>query len=330
VIGSATRVTKRYSKRVYKFYDRKPVAVDLREDVLVGLSLSQKRVSSKYLYDEGGSTLFEAITELPEYYVTRTELALLETRRDEIATRVGPGVCLIEYGSGTSRKIRLLLERLKPESYVPVDISRQPLETAARLLSRDYPWLNVYPVCADYTSEFSLPSEIGPAPRVVFFPGSSIGNFEPEAAVGFLGRIAALVGPGGRLLIGVDRKKDRAILEAAYDDAAGVTAEFNRNMLKHLNATFDADFDPTKFSHVALYNETLGCIQMFLQSTVEQSIRIAGTSIEFRAGERIHTESSYKYDPGEFAVLAERAGLRRETWWTDERKRFAVFLFAAA
>ena len=328
MIGSAN-TGRVISEHEYKFYDRKPAAVDMRADVLDGLTSRPKRLSPKYFYDDAGSALFEAITELPEYYLTRTEIGLLESQRDEIATHVGEGVCLIEYGSGSSRKIRLLLERLKPDSYVPVDISRRHLESAARLLYEDYPWLNVYPVSADYTSEFSLPSAIGSAPRFVFFPGSSIGNFEPPAAVEFIGRIGRLVGPGGWLLIGVDRKKDRAVLEAAYDDAAGVTAEFNRNMLRHLNVALDANFDTSRFSHVALYNETLGCIQMFLESTADQSVRIGRTLIEFRAGERIHTENSYKYAPDEFTAMVEQAGFRRAAWWTDERDRFAIFLLAA-
>ncbi len=316
-------------KHGYKFYDRKPAVIDMRADVLDGLASRPKRLSPKYFYDEAGSALFEAITELPEYYLTRTEIGLLETHRDEIASRVGEGVCLIEYGSGSSRKIRLLLERLRPQSYVPVDISKEHLESAARLLYKENPWLNVYPTSADYTTDFRLPSATGSAPRVAFFPGSSIGNFDPGDAVDFMRRVGRLVGPGGRLLIGVDRKKDRVILEAAYDDAAGVTAEFNRNVLRHLNATLDADFDTSKFSHVALYNETLGCIQMFLESTTDQSVRIAGTSIEFRTGERIHTENSYKYEPGEFTAMAEQAGFRRDAWWTDGRDRFAIFLFVA-
>ena len=238
-------------------------------------------------------------------------------------------MCLIEFGGGSSRKIRLLLDRLKPESYVPVDISKRHLETSSRRIHDDYSWLNVYPVYADYTSDFSLPSSVGSARRVAFFPGSSIGNFDPEAALDFMHRIARLVGPGGALLIGVDLKKERAILEAAYDDAAGVTAEFNRNVLKHLNAALGADFDATNFSHVALYNETLGCIQMFLESTVAQTVLIGGTSIEFHAGERIHTENSFKHNPAEFGAMAGKAGFRREACWTDEEDRFAVFLFVA-
>jgi len=318
------------SEREYKFYDLKPTTVDMRADVLEGLISRPKRLPPKYFYDVAGSALFEAITELPEYYLTRTEIGLLEAHRDEIATHVGAGVCLIEYGSGSSRKIRLLLERLKPESYVPVDISKQHLESASRLLYDEFSWLNVYPTSADYTSEFSLPPAIGSAPRVVFFPGSSVGNFEPRTAVDFIRRIGRLVGPGGWLLIGVDRKKDPAILEAAYDDAAGVTAEFNLNILRHLNAALDADFDTSRFTHVAHYNERLGCIQMFLESTVDQSVLIGQTRIELGAGERIHTENSYKYDPGEFTSMVEQAGFRREAWWTDKRDRFAVFLFTAA
>lgn len=317
------------SEHRYKFFDRKPATGDMRAEVLDGLAAQPKRLPPKYFYDVAGSALFEAITELPEYYPTRTEIGLLESHRDEIAARVGAGVCLIEYGSGSSRKIRLLLERLKPQSYVPVDISQQYLESAARLLHDEFPWLNVYPTSADYTSEFSLPSAIGAAPRVVFFPGSSIGNFEPADAVDFIGRVGRIVGPGGWLLIGVDLKKDPAILEAAYDDAAGVTAEFNLNMLRHLNVALDADFDTSSFSHVALFNKNLGCIQMFLESTIDQSVRIGRTSIEFQAGERVHTENSYKYDPGEFTTMVEQTGFRREAWWTDERDRFAIFLFAA-
>ncbi len=317
------------AKPRYRFYDRKPPVVDVRAEVLEGLVARPKRLAPKYFYDEAGARLFERITALPEYYLTRTEIALLETRRDEIADRVGDGACLIEYGSGASRKIRLLLERLKPDSYVPVDISNRQLESTARALCADFPWLKVYPTCADFTDEFSLPPVIGSAPRVVFFPGSSIGNFEPEDALDFLARIADLVEPGGRLLIGVDRKKDRGILEAAYNDSAGVTAEFNLNILLHLNRTLDGNFDPAKFEHVALYNDSLGCIQMFLESTTEQVVRVAGTRVGFRSGERIHTENSYKYDPDEFAALALRAGFRCEVAWTDPDELFSIFLLVA-
>ncbi len=313
----------------YRFFDRKPAAVDIRADVLDGLAARPKRLAPKYFYDETGSRLFEKITALPEYYLTRTEIGLLEAHRDEIASRVGAGVCLIEYGSGASRKIRLLLERLRPESYVPVDISNRQLESAARALCGEFPWLKVYPTCADFTGEFSLPAVTGSAPRLAFFPGSSIGNFEPVEALEFLAGIAKLVGTGGRLLIGVDRKKARGILEAAYNDDAGVTAEFNRNVLVHLNRTLDANFDPLKFDHVALYNDELGCIQMFLESTTEQVVRVAGTTVGFRSGERIHTENSYKYDPDEFTALAARAGFRCETSWTDQRDLFSIFLLVA-
>ena len=314
------------SDHAFKFYDLKPPAVDMRAEVLEGLTSRPKYLAPKFLYDQAGSALFEAITELPEYYLTRTEIGILEAHRDEMAARIGAGSCLIEFGSGNSRKIRLLLERLRPHSYVPVDISRKHLEASARLIFDEFSWLNVYPVSADYTSELSLPSETGSDPRVAFFPGSSIGNFEPPAAVDFLSRTARLVGPGGKLLLGVDRKKDRAILEAAYDDAAGVTADFNLNMLRHLNVALEADFDVSRFTHVALYNETLGCIQMFLESRVDQSVLIDRTSIDLRAGERIHTENSFKYDPQEFSALAQQAGFRCDTWWTDDQDLFAVFL----
>jgi len=312
----------------YRFYDRKPAAVDMREAVLEGLVSRPKRLSPKYFYDEAGSKLFEAITELPEYYPTRTEIALLETHRAEIARRVGAGVCLIEYGSGSSRKIQLLLEELRPFCYVPVDISADHLEESARKIHDEYPWLRVFPMSADFSDELRLPSAVGTARRVAFFPGSSIGNFEPKLALEFMRRVARVIEPGGQFLIGVDRKKDRTILERAYNDATGVTADFNLNVLRHINTAIGADFDTDRFSHVAIYNDELGCVQMFLESTVAQTVQVAGTPFDLAAGERIHTENSFKYDPEEFTRMAENAGFRRETWWTDEQDRFAVYLFA--
>jgi len=293
------------------------------------LSARPKRLSPKYFYDERGSRLFEQITRLPEYYLTRTEIALIEEHRDEIAALVGEHACLIEYGSGSSRKIRLLLEELRPDSYVPVDISKDHLEAAARRLFDDYPWLNVYPTSADYSEAFPLPDVVGESDRLAFFPGSSIGNFEPDDAVGFLRNVSTVIGSGAKLLIGVDRKKDRATLERAYNDSAGVTARFNLNALRHLNERLDAGFDLAKFEHVAVYDERAGCVRMFLESTADQVVTVAGKRFGFRAGERIHTENSFKYAPEEFFTLARRAGFQVQRYWTDARDYFGLYLLRA-
>ena len=310
----------------YRFYDRKPAPVDVREEVLEGLRALPKRLSPKYFYDQTGSQLFEAITELPEYYLTRTEIDLIEAHREEIARRIGDGACLIEYGSGNSRKIRLLLEQLRPACYVPVDISAAHLEASALQLHSEYPWLNVYPVCADFSQGFELPDEIDATRRLAFFPGSSIGNFDPQDAVRFMRGVAGVLGPGCRFLIGVDRKKDRSILERAYNDPAGLTAEFNLNALRHLNDVLEADFDVDRFSHLAVYDEDPGCVRMFLESAIDQVVHVDGVAVEFDAGERVHTEDSFKYDPEEFTAMAEEAGFLREAWWTDPRDLFAIYL----
>ena len=313
----------------YHFFDHKPAAVDVREEVLSSLSEEPKRLSPKYFYDEIGSKLFDQITELPEYYPTRTEIALLKQHREEIGTIVGPDSCLIEYGGGSSLKVRLLLETLRPSSYVPVDISRDHLEQSARKLFHDYDWLSVYPTSADYSEPFELPSVAAQAPRIAFFPGSSIGNFEPTEAENFLRTVAQVIGPKSYLLIGVDRKKDRATLEAAYNDSQGVTAAFNLNILTHLNERLDATFDVCRFEHEAIYDEEAGCIRMYLRSTGEQVVTVAGTPFRFEAGERIHTENSYKYAPQEFIALAHRGGFEVERAWTDENERFSLFLLVA-
>lgn len=313
----------------FQFFDLKPKTSDMREAVLTGLSSTPKRLPPKYFYDERGSELFELITELPEYYLTRTELALFDVHLDHLAEAVGAGVCLVEYGSGTTQKIRKLLERLRPAAYVPVDISGEHLETQSRALHADFPWLDVFPTCADFTAAFELPAPVAGLPRVGFFPGSSIGNFDPAGAVGFLRNVHATLGSGGRLVVGVDRKKDQAVLEAAYNDSQGVTAAFNLNVLRHINQRLDADFDPATFAHDARYDESEGCIKMFLESLSDQTVNVAGATIHFRAGETIHTESSHKYHPAEFESLAARGGFAAENWWTDEGERFALFLLRA-
>lgn len=315
---------------VYKFFDLAPVLRTMREEVLEGLDSAQKTLSPKYFYDERGSQLFDEITRLPEYYPTRTETALFERHSQEIAQHFSGEVTLIEYGSGSSRKIRALLEGMKPAAYVPLDISGEHLETSAKILQADYDWLDIYAVCADYSQPIELPAEIPRNQPMAFFPGSSIGNFAPAAAADFLRRVRSLVGNDGKLLIGVDRKKDKQVLEAAYNDAAGVTAAFNLNVLTHLNRELDGDFDPTGFVHRAVYSEEIGSIQMFLESTRAQQVTLAGTSIHFAAGEQIHTENSYKYHPQEFVRLAESSGWNEELHLSDPDSYFSVFLLAAS
>jgi dimethylhistidine N-methyltransferase len=313
----------------FEFFDFEPDVADMREEVLAGLCTQPKHLPPKYFYDDEGSKLFETITQLPEYYLTRTELSLFDEHLDELASALGHGACLVEYGSGSSLKIRKLLRRARPAAYVPVDISAGHLLAQSRALHRDHPWLDVFPACADFTSAFPLPEPVRELPRVGFFPGSSIGNFDAAGAVTFLRSVRTTLGFGARLLVGVDRKKCRSVLEAAYNDAAGVTARFNLNMLANVNRRLGADFDLDAFAHEARYDEPAGCIRMFLRSRVDQQVSVGGEAIAFAAGERIHTENSYKYDPHEFAGLAARGGFEVERMWTDDDAWFALFLLQA-
>lgn len=310
----------------FRYFDLQPQTADMRQEIVDGLLATPRRLPPKYFYDETGSRLFEQITRQPEYYLTRTELALFDDHLEDIARALGAGICLVEYGSGTSQKIRKLLEWLHPAAYVPVDISGEHLLAQARALHRDYPWLDVFPTCTDFTTPFALPAPVAGLPHVGFFPGSSIGNFEPSAAAGFLGNVHDTLGSGGRLLVGVDRKKDTAVLEAAYNDREGVTAAFNLNVLRHINARLGADFDLAGFTHEARYNPELGCIQMFLRSGRKQTAHIGTDEFTFAEGDVIHTENSFKYDPQEFRELASRGGFDVESWWTDPDEYFALFL----
>jgi dimethylhistidine N-methyltransferase len=312
-----------------ELYDLHPAETSLREEVLAGLSARPKSLPCKLFYDERGSILFDEICRLPEYYPTRTETRILEVSAGEIAELIGPGAEILELGSGSSRKIRILLEALEtPAAYVPIDISREHLRRSATALAAEFPELRVAAVCADYTAEFEMPN-LGEERRVAFFPGSTIGNFEPEEAEAFLRRIAKLIGHGGGLVIGVDLKKDRTVLERAYDDAAGVTAEFNLNILRHINGALGADFDLSRFRHVALWNEIEGRIEMHLESRAAQTVSVAGQRFRLTRGERIHTENSYKYEIGEFHRLAGRAGLTARRTWTDEDRLFSVHFLEA-
>ena len=300
-----------------------------RADVLSGLSLPQKRLSAKYFYDAAGSRLFDEITELEEYYPTRTELGIMTAHATEMAARCGPRCLLIELGAGSLTKVRLLLDRLnQPAGYAPVDVSGEHLRAAATALAADYPALDVAPVVADFTSPFDLPP-VSAARRVVYFPGSTIGNFDPHEADALLRRVARMVGSGGGLLLGVDLRKAPAVLERAYNDAAGVTAAFNHNLLVRINRELGADFDPATFRHRAFYNHELSRIEMHLVSTTAQRVRVGSAAFDFRAGESIHTENSYKYAVPEFAARAAACGLRLDETWTDDQNYFAVLYLTA-
>lgn len=306
--------------------DLHPEVGDLREEVLEGLRGDPKRLPCKLFYDERGSELYERITRLDEYYQTRTEAAIMRTNIEEIVSRIESGCLLIEYGSGNSEKTRILLDHLEDiAAYVPIDISRDHLMQAAVELEEEYPDLEIRPVCADYTSQIELPEvEKAVSKRVVFFPGSTIGNFEPHEAVAFLRRIAEPCEVGDGLLLGADLKKDRATLEAAYNDSAGVTAEFNLNMLRHINRKLGTDFDLEAFEHRAIYNEDEGRIEMWLVSLEDQTVQLNGDAIALDRGDMVWTESSYKYTPGELADLARQGGFALERTWTDPRDLFSV------
>ncbi len=295
------------------------------QDVIDGLSQDQKSIPCKYLYDQTGSQLFDAICKTPEYYPTRTEISLLEKHASEIADLMGPGAHLIEFGSGSSIKVRLLLDAAPDlASYVPVDISKDHLLEAASSIAKDYADLQVLPVAADFTQSFPLPQEIAEGRKIGFFPGSTIGNFVVEEAEAFLANAAELVGPGGGLLIGADLKKDTDTLHAAYNDEAGVTASFSLNLLRRINREIGGTFDLQRFRHVAEYNADAGRVEIFLESRAEQSVRVNGNTFQFDKGERIHTENSHKYDIAEFQALGRQAGFTPCKTWVDSETLFSV------
>jgi dimethylhistidine N-methyltransferase len=298
----------------------------LRRQVLHGLHRPQKELPCKLFYDERGSQLFEAICELEEYYLTRTEIAIMQAHISEVAALLGRGCVLIEYGSGSSQKTRILLDALQDlVAYIPVDISETYLQHSAANLAAAYPGLAVLPVWADYTYPFTLPPLNRPeARKVAYFPGSTIGNFYPDEAIAFMQRIAQTTGHNGALLIGVDLKKDPDALHRAYNDHAGVTAAFNLNILARLNREFGADFQLDQFAHYAFYNDLEGRIEMHLISQQAQTVHIGEQTIPFKAGETILTEVSYKYTLGEFQHLAAQAGFSVGRAWTDAGCQFSV------
>ncbi|HET9717209.1 MAG TPA: L-histidine N(alpha)-methyltransferase [Pseudolabrys sp.] len=300
-----------------------------RSDVLAGLRAVPKHIPAKYFYDAEGSALFEKITELPEYYPTRSEMRILRRRSAEIAKLIPVGAALVEFGSGSSKKARILLRAApKLAAYVPVDICGEMIEREAAELRRDFPNLKVLPVTADICKPFALPEEARVAPvRVGFFPGSTIGNFEPHEASAFLKNAENILGSHATLIIGVDLIKPVEILNAAYNDAEGITAKFNLNLLTRINRELGGTFQLENFEHHAFYNRERHRIEMHLASLKRQKVRVAGQTIDFRAGETIHTENSYKYSIQSMAALARGAGWLPAGAWTDSRKYFALLAF---
>jgi L-histidine Nalpha-methyltransferase len=296
------------------------------KDVVQGLKRPQKEIACKYFYDEIGSALFDEICELDEYYLTRTELAILAAHSAEMAEAIGEDCELIEFGSGSGLKTRLLLEQLhSPRAYLPVDIAREPLGRSALELAERFPGLRVLPVHGDFTEPLLLPETGDPrARRVVYFPGSTIGNFSPRAATNLLCTIAWLVGDGGGLLVGFDLDKDESIVWPAYNDRRGVSAAFNLNLLERINRELGADFDVTAFSHRADYVRSKERMEMYLVSREPQVVRIAGMDFSFDQGEPIHTEYSYKYSLEHFGRLTSRAGFSSVEQWSDPSGYFAV------
>lgn len=303
---------------------------ELLAEVTHGLTSNPKTLPAKLFYDAEGARLFERICTLDEYYLTRSELSILRGRAGEIAELAGPRCALVEYGSGAGTKIRLLLDALhEPAAYVPIDISHLQLASVAEDLAWDYPHVAISPLCADYTRPLTLPNLPAHARRLAFFPGSTIGNFHPAEAAAFLTRIRRTVGSGGMLVLGVDRRKDPALLHAAYDDPHGVTAAFNLNMLRRINRELDADFELRRFQHLAFFNDQASRVEMHLVSTEDQVVRIADTRVELARSETIWTESSYKYDEEQLANVAGSAGFAVERLWTDERSYFWVSVLVA-
>lgn len=312
--------------RQVRLHDFKPGKERFLVEVLIGLSKPQKELPSKYFYDEHGSRLFERICTLDEYYIPRSEVAIMQAHIEDMAELIGPHVLLIEYGSGNCEKVRFLLDHLDdPVAYVPIDISREQLLHVTQELASEYPKLEVLPVCADYMSSFELPVPRRPNDRiVVYFPGSTIGNFDPIPAKHFLEHVASVCGPNDALIIGVDLKKDPAVLHSAYNDKEGVTAAFNLNLLERINRELNCDFQLEWFQHYAFYNPWESRIEMHLVSQRDQTVHLNGVAIPFSKGESIWTESSYKFNLDEFGQIAVAAGFKVGRVWTDERQWFSI------
>jgi dimethylhistidine N-methyltransferase len=307
---------------------------DFAQDIRSGLNASPKHLSCCYFYDREGSLLFEEICTLPEYYLTRAEREILEKHADELAALLPDDVRVVELGSGSSSKTRLLLaailQRQPRLEYVPIDICSEMLRETSAALTADFPNLEITALAAEYHDALGYLRRLPARPQLVLWLGSNIGNYHRMDAASFLGKVRAMTSPQDRILVGIDLRKDRAVLERAYDDARGVTAEFNLNLLTRINRELEAEFDLNAFRHRAVYNEEEGRIEMYLVSTRDQRVGIKGIGMEmeFAAGEAIHTENSYKYTPAEIDALANAAALRRVAHWLDNAGRFSLNLFA--
>ena len=316
------------------FYDTAPPIESFRAAVLTGLGKAQKEIPSRFIYDARGSALFEAICALDTYYLTSTEIALLRDHAGEIAALAGQGCYLVEFGSGSSEKIRIVLDALdRPAAYVPVDISREILRREAEAVAQDYPTLEVHAVCADFTQPMALPWRAEPGATtgrsVGFFPGSTIGNFTPAQADAFLRAAVTTFAGGVGLLIGVDLKKDRAILEAAYNDPGGVSAAFNLNILARAKLELGADFDLARFRHRAVYDGAAGRMEIGIESLAAQTVRVAGRTFDFMPGEVIRTQVAYKFTAAEFQDLSTGVGLHPERVWIDAQGLFSLHFLRA-
>ena len=307
-----------------------PVDALLCEELLQGLCAENKNINPKFFYNERGSELFEQIMSLQEYYPTRTELSLLQRYSAEIAVIIGEGHVLLEPGAGNCAKVRTLLPFIKPSCYMPIDISGEFLFACAKELQQAYPQVDVHPVAGDMSAEFVIPAAYQHMRKTVFYPGSTISNYTPDAALKFLRHIASQLDKDGGLLIGVDLQKDVNVLHRAYNDVKGVTALFNLNILNHCNQLLGSDFDVSLFEHIAFYNEQECRIEMHLESQVDQQLNVAGENITFSAGERIHTEYSYKYTLESFAAMAKEAGLKAQKQWVDDDSWFSLQYFTVA
>ena len=312
------------------FQDQKPALMESRAELMAGLQMDQKRVNPKYFYDERGSEMFEQITQQQEYYPTRTEMAILGEYATEIAEHCGNDCVLIEPGSGNSEKVRLLLDSVQPAAYVPVDISAEFLYESAVRLGREFPWLNIHAICADFSEQWQDRTELPDGRRIVFYPGSTIGNMEPKAAEAFLSDLRQWIGSDGGVLIGVDLHKSETLLNAAYNDASGVTAEFNLNILSSVNELVDGDFSEEAFSHHAFYNTELKRIEMHLVSKESQTVKVNGSKIQFDKGETLHTENTYKYSQQDFSELSDAAGLVLGKSWLEKNELFSVHYLTVA
>jgi len=295
-----------------------------KTEIMQGLLSPQKCINPKYFYDTLGSELFEKITQLPEYYPSRTERSILIDNAEQIAEYCGQQCVLVEPGSGSSEKVRLLLDAIRPSSYVPMDIAADFLQRSATKLGGEFSWLNIQAICADFSDENYFEHQLPEGKRVVFYPGSTLGNMTPPQAQLFLSGLRRWIGSAGGVLIGIDQHKSEAVLEAAYNDRQGVTAQFNLNALRVINRLMPANFDETNFSHQAFYNQKLQRIEMHLVSHRDHIVRVADKSISMAEGETLHTENSYKYTPSSFEALANRSGFTLQKTWSDERQYFAL------